>query len=108
MLIFDVMLFEGETVQRRNWRGGRDWILFTEVSEQRSRRRLTRAVTVFRKAGSYWRRTDEVHHVQLFSRTEILRSLRRAGLSCRAARKYGAFPLLPRRMAFVARKKAAN
>ena len=104
-LIFDVVLFEGEAVQRRNWRGGRDWFVLTNVSEQRSRRRLTRDITVFRKVGSRWRRSDVVHHIQLFSRAEILRSLRRAGFSCRATRKYGAFPLLPRRMAFVARRK---
>jgi SAM-dependent methyltransferase len=107
LLIFDVVLFEGETVQRRNWRGGRDWLVLTDVSEQRSHRRLTRGITVFRKVGSRWRRTDEVHRLQLFSRAEILRSLRRAGFSCRAVRRYGAFPLMPRRMAFIARRKKA-
>jgi SAM-dependent methyltransferase len=108
LLIFDVVLFEGEAVQRRNWRGDRDWFVLTDVSEQRPRRRLTRDITVFRKVGRHWRRTDEVHHVQLFSRAEILRSLRLAGFSCRTARRYGAFPLLARRMAFVARRKSAR
>jgi SAM-dependent methyltransferase len=105
MFIFDVVLFEGRPVQSRNWRGGRDWVVLSEISEQRSHRRLTRAITVFRQHGSRWRRSDEVHRIQLFSRAEILRSLRRAGFACRAARRYGAFPLLPRRMAFVARRK---
>jgi SAM-dependent methyltransferase len=107
LLIFDVVLFQGKSLPW-NGRRGRDWILFSEVSEQRSRRRLTRTITAFRKDGSSWRRTDEAHHVQLFSRAEILRALRRAGFSCRAARRYGAFPLMPRRMGFIARKQAAK
>jgi hypothetical protein len=107
-LIFDAMLREGKPAQSRNWRGGRDWVVLTEVSEQRSQRRLTRAITVFRKDGSRWRRSDEVHHLQLFSRAEILRSLRRAGFACGTARSYGKFPMLPRRMAFVARKPVAD
>src|SRR5262249_8960884 len=102
-LIFDVVMLKGTSLQR-NWRGGPDWLVATEVSEQRSRRRLARAITIFCKDGSRWRRSDEVHHLRLFSRGEILRSLRRAGFSCRTARRYGKFPLLPRRMAFIARK----
>lgn len=107
MLIFDVFLSEGRLVRSRNWRAGSDWVVLTEVSEQRSRRRLRRAITVFRKRASRWRRSDETHYLQLFSRAEILRALLRAGFSCRSARSYGSFAMLPRRRAFIAWKRKA-
>jgi SAM-dependent methyltransferase len=105
LLLFDVMVREGEPMGYRSWREGPDWAVLFEVEERPREKLLTRRQITFRKAGRFWRRGDETHRVQLFTRAEVLRALRRAGFAVRTVRRYGNYRLLPRRLGFVARRK---
>ena len=104
MFLFDVMLREGPPLKYRNWCAGKDWAVMFEAEENPRQRLLTRRNVAFRKFGNRWRHSDELHRVQLFTRPEVLRALRRAGFTTRASRSYGDFHLLRRRMAFLARR----
>lgn len=104
MFLFDAMIREGRQLKYRNWRAGEDWAVLFEVEEDARQCLLTRRNVSFRKVGSLWRRSEELHHVQLYTRPQILRALRRAGFTARASRSYGDFQLLPRRLAFLARR----
>jgi SAM-dependent methyltransferase len=92
-LIFDVMVAGGTRMNYRNWREGQSWAVLFEVQEKPSQRLLVRTIVTFRKAQTTWRRAQEMHRLQLFTRTEVLRGLRHAGLSVRIARRYGHFIL---------------
>jgi SAM-dependent methyltransferase len=105
LLIFDVILHEGRPMNHRLWRSGRDWAVLVEVTENRSRRLLTRQITAFRKVRGAYRRSNETHFVRPFTRAEVGRTLRQAGFTVRVSRRYGKLPLSFRRMAFFARKR---
>ena len=105
VLIFDVLVRGREAPRSRHWQSGTDWAVLVQTREVRNRRRLTRSIITFRKIGAAWRRSEETHRVRVFSRAELAAALRRAGFSCRMTHRYGAYPLLPRRLAFVARKQ---
>jgi hypothetical protein len=91
-------------MSHRTWREGEDWAVLVEVAEDLPRCRLTREIVTFRRMGPVWRRSQESHHVATFDRDDVVRELRRAGFSVRAFRRYGDYELLPRRLAFRARR----
>jgi SAM-dependent methyltransferase len=103
---FDLIVRAGaRPLHTRNHRVDRDWAVVAESIEDRQRGRLVRTITTFRRVGRTYRRTDEVHHVRVPSRAEVLEALRAAGFTAHASRRYGAFELAPRRLAFVARRR---
>lgn len=104
LFIFDVILRGARPLAGRTWHAGADWVALTEVKESPSRNLVTRRIVSFRKVRSAWRRSDEIHRVRLFDRAETVRALVRTGFSVQTRRHYGEVPLLPRRLAFVARK----
>lgn len=105
LFIFDATLPGGKPMSGRNWRAGRDWAVLTEVKElSAASKLLTRRIVSFRKIHAQWRRSEEVHRVQLCDRAKTVRALVRAGFSVQTRRHYGAMSLLPRRLAFIARK----
>jgi SAM-dependent methyltransferase len=75
----------GRAPQR--WSVGKDWAILLDVS--RDRDLLTRRMTVFRKLGKTYRRSQEVHQLRLYRSARILQELRRAGLVARTTRAYG-------------------
>jgi len=105
---FDLIVRGARPLHTRNHRVGRDWAVLAESVEDPRRGRLVRDVTTFRRVGTAYRRTHEVHHVRVPSRREVLAVLRAAGFAARASRRYGSFQLAPRRLAFVARKPATS
>ena len=105
MFIFDVIVAEGPPLDSRVWKAGKDWAVLVETAEGFSKRRLKRAITVFRKVGRYYRRTQEIHEVRFFRRGEVQRALKQAGFAFERASAYGKMPLLPRRQAFICRKR---
>lgn len=109
LFIFDVILRGGKPMSGCGWHAGRDWVVLTEAKEQPAKPSLlTRRIISFRKIGSRWRRSEEVHRVSLLDRDEIFGALIRAGFSVRTSRHYGAVSLLPRRLAFIARKTGSG
>jgi len=105
LFVFDVLVREIGPINYPAWRSGEDWAVLVRVTEDRSRRRLQRHITTFRKVGSTFRRSEETHLVRLFARAGLERALRQAGFKVRVSRRYGKLRLGPRRLAFVARKQ---
>ncbi|MCG8588350.1 MAG: class I SAM-dependent methyltransferase [Proteobacteria bacterium] len=104
-LIFDLLVPpRGHSFAQRGWRAGDDWAVLVDVQEDRERSRLTRDITVFRRRGASYRRSHERHRAAIDDRQTIARELREAGFRVRVSRRYGAFELLPGRLAFFARK----
>lgn len=81
---------------------GKDWIVL--VTATVTGRRLTRQIISFHKEGAGYRRANEVHHLYLYTPTELARSLRQIGFHVRQLRAYGAMPLPRGVFALVARK----
>jgi len=88
----------------RRWSAGPDWAILLETSSRADR--LTRAMTIFRKTGLSYQRSEEVHHLRLYRPGDILQSLRKAGFSPRQVRAYGRMRLDRGLAAFVARRRA--
>jgi SAM-dependent methyltransferase len=91
MLIFDVAepgREQGRT-PRRTWRDEVDWTLCLEAAEDSHELVLTRRITLFRKAGRLYRRSDELHTLALYRRGELLEDLTSAGFDARVLTGYG-------------------
>lgn len=83
---------------------GVDWTNLVEFIRDERRNRLTRRIVTFRRIGDLWRRSDEIHPLQLYPPSEIAGLLRKTGFRVRTVRRYGDMPLLPDITAFIARR----
>lgn len=104
LLVFDLLVSGRPRLHYETSRIGSDWAIFTQVTEERQRSRLTRHIVAFRRSGRHYTREKEVHVLHVPTRSNVLSALRRAGFIARAGGSYGAFTLARRRLAFVARK----
>jgi len=68
---------------------GTGWAVLVDATEDKERRVLTRRIVSFRRAGKWYRRTEETHIVRLYPAKELLSDLRRIGFRARAFRRYG-------------------
>jgi SAM-dependent methyltransferase len=107
VLIFDVFV-KGRRMKYKTWRVGATWAVLAHVNEEPVRRRLTRDIVTFRKAGQGYRRRAERHVLTVSTPSAVTAELRRAGFSVRSTRAYGGFRLPYRRLGFVARKPVAG
>jgi SAM-dependent methyltransferase len=105
MLIFDMILTEGEPMNYRTWQSSRDWATLVEVHENRRNNTLVREITSFRKRGRAWRRREETHLLWLPARSQVRKWLLEAGFSVRSVKSYGTFRLPIRRWAFIAKAR---
>ncbi len=94
--------------QRREHWQGEDWAVLLQVTEDRRRHLLTRTITIFRKAGRLFRKSQEVHVLRLYEGPAILAALERTGFRVRTLRGYGTARLPRTHIAFVARKPDAK
>ena len=78
--------------------------MLVEKHEDEAGEVLTRRITSFRKTGSQYRRSDEVHHQRLFRFGDVAKELRSAGFRVRTGRSYGQYRLPPAHALFIARK----
>jgi SAM-dependent methyltransferase len=104
LFIFDIAEPGRGKGPRQKHREGADWAVLVEVDEDTRTNRLTRRITSFRKVGSLFRRNEEVHHLQLYKRSEVAKELRNVGFRVRTFRAYGSQPMIEGCVAFVARK----
>ncbi len=88
----------------RSWQAGPDWAVLVEVQEDLVQGLVRRDITTFRQVGEEYRRGQETHWAQLFTRAEVEEALRQAGFAVKVGRKYGDYTLAPRRLAFLARR----
>ncbi len=90
--------------QRQAFRQGSDWTCLFEAREDAEKRMLTRRISTFRRVGELYRRDDEVHRLQLYTRGEMTTALRDAGFKVRTVHDYGKTPFPPGYLGFVAHK----
>ena len=107
LFAFDIIERAGEPMAYRTWRAGDDWAVLIEVTEDRTRHTLARDHIAFRRIDGGYRRSQARHLQHLFTREQIDAELRAAGFMVETGRRYGAFELPPRRVAFIARKSSA-
>jgi len=105
VLLFDMILrSDQEPMRLRATREGADWQVDAEVIEEPDLSLLTRHITTRRRIDGTERRTQETHRVRTFSVNEVESLLRGCGFDVETHRQYGAMPLPPQRLAFLARK----
>ncbi|WP_413200839.1 class I SAM-dependent methyltransferase [Nostoc piscinale] len=106
VLIFDIVEAGQIAVgnKAKNFTEGKDWVVLVEKEELRSQNILTRRIITFRQVGQYYRRDEEIHHVQLYRATQIATDLRKMGFRVQTTRNYGNFYLPKGNVAFIARK----
>lgn len=89
----------------KSFRSAADWLVTVEKSETRRPPVLTRRITSFRRVGSLYRRSEEVHQLRLYKAAEIEAALKRTGFQARICRGYGKFRLPKGHSVFIARKQ---
>jgi SAM-dependent methyltransferase len=106
LLVFDVAgpgRVPGHGLQKKCFEG-EDWAVLVTTEEDRQRKHLTRRITSFRKVGKSYRRDEEVHHLRLYTRSELAGQLRGVGFRTRFLRGYGAHRFPPGWFGVLARK----
>jgi hypothetical protein len=93
-----------EGKKQQGHRAGDDWAVLVEREEDAARRQLTRHITTFRRVGKLYRRSEEVHRLQLYRGREVATTLTKIGFRVRLTRGYGDFRLRRGHVAVVARK----
>jgi len=83
---------------------GQDWAILLQVNEDPKINTLTRKMTIFRKAGKLYRRSEETHRLQLYKGSEIAAILRRIGFHVRVIRGYGKLRFRKAHIGFIALK----
>jgi len=84
---------------------GKDWAILVTKEEDARRRVLTRRMTIFRKVGRRYRRSQEVHEQRLFPLAQIVSALESAGFDVTRVSGYGSERFAPGRAGFVALKR---
>ncbi|MBZ5593428.1 MAG: methyltransferase domain-containing protein [Acidobacteriia bacterium] len=89
---------------RRTWSQGEDWAILVQTAGDRSQKVLTRRIICFRKIGRCYRRSEEIHRLQLYKADELAEMLRHAGFEVEGLTAYGRFRLPAGIAAFLAKK----
>jgi SAM-dependent methyltransferase len=83
---------------------GTDWAILVCKEEDIRRKILTRRMTIFRRVGRLYRRSEEVHRLRLYSVGQITKTLTGAGFRVTRVPGYGKERFAPGLTGFVARK----
>jgi SAM-dependent methyltransferase len=108
LLIFDVIGVGEPSLAGRAWSSGDDWAVLVETTEDQTARTLIRDTEVFRRIGTAYRRSREVHSVHLFDVSALRDRLSFYGFATETSPSYGAQQLPPRRPAFFATRLAST
>jgi SAM-dependent methyltransferase len=92
----------------RVWTEGDGWAVLMAAEEDREQRRLTRAITTFRRVGELYRRDHETHRLQLVPRAEVLAELGAAGFDAEVLDSYSAVRLPAAHTGVLAHKPGAT
>src|SRR5260370_360024 len=82
----------------------KDWLILVTKEEDAQRRVLTRRMTIFRKVGRQYRRSQEVHRQRLYPPSQIAKKLKMAGFDVSRLPGYGKEHFPPGRSGFAAWK----
>jgi SAM-dependent methyltransferase len=106
VLIFDIaepgQVPTGTTT--KGFSEGNDWVVLVEKTEAKDRSRLIRRIVTFRQIGEQYRRSEEVHYLQLYAVADIAKELERVGFHVQVMRSYGSYDLPTAHAAFIACK----
>ena len=104
VFIFDIAEPSRALESSRKHMQGSDWAVLLDVKSQAGGNSIDRRITTFRKVGRLYRKSEEVHRLQLWPRTSIAKELRLTGFRVRLISGYGEHPF-PRGIAgFLARR----
>jgi SAM-dependent methyltransferase len=104
LFIFDVAEVGLDRHRQFHCAEGDDWACLVRFEYEEAHDRLIRQITTFRWWEGSYRRAAERHVLQLYRGADVARQLREAGFRVRRVRRFGSFPLLPKRVGFIARK----
>ena len=108
VFIFDLAEPGRETEPHRRYFEGRGWVVLLEVELDPGRDRLTRRITCFRRVGRFYKRSVEIHRIQLWRRSFILEELRGAGFRVRTMSGYGKYRFPRGVVGFLAQKSRSG
>jgi SAM-dependent methyltransferase len=107
LFVFDVLVkSDGLPMRYRSWSAGPDYAVLIDVSEQTDQSVLCREITLFRKIGESYRRSQEQHTLRVFDAGLLQSFLLSAGFEVDSATRYGEYGLEDRRRAFITRKQS--
>ncbi len=86
---------------------GPDWFILRNGEEDHQQMTLTRRMTIFRKVGMMYRRSEETHRLRLYWGDDLACILRQIGFRVRLMRGYGKYRLKGNRVALVAGKPSS-
>lgn len=103
LFIFDVRIPADTSIESRvATRQGDDWACIAIIDERPGA--IVRRITTFCKRGTAYRRSEEVHRLKLYRKSELVKWLSQLGFQFRFFRGYGDYKLQPRHIVCVARK----
>jgi SAM-dependent methyltransferase len=104
--IFDFIESGVRRTYPAKYRTGADWVIGVHVELDQRRQVLTRRMITIRKVGRQYRRTQESHRVQIYSRRAVANALGDAGFTASMSRSYGGYRLPAGDVAVIAKRKA--
>jgi SAM-dependent methyltransferase len=105
LFLFDVRVPPTAPVETRTHaRVADDWACLALIDEDPATGRLTRRITTFWRIGRAYRRSEELHELQLFPKADVHSWLSAIGFRVRTTRSYGHYRLAKRQVIFLARK----
>ncbi|MEM6725053.1 MAG: class I SAM-dependent methyltransferase [Bacteroidota bacterium] len=81
-----------------------DYTLFLEFREDVERETLERDITIFRKMGEYYRKSKEVHEVDLFATHKLLKLLNEIGFESEVLQQFNQLQFRDHHLAILAKK----
>jgi SAM-dependent methyltransferase len=107
LFVFDIRVPPAAPVETRTHaRVGDDWACIALIDEEPNGH-LVRRITSFRKRGGAYRRSEEIHELQLFPQAQVRSWLSKLGFRVRTVRAYATYRLAPRQVIFLAQKPRA-
>jgi SAM-dependent methyltransferase len=94
----------GDELQVHRWIEGEDWAMLLHAEEDTNQLCLTRRIVTFRKTDELYRRSEEVHRLNLYHPADLSSMLRVAGFQVRTVPAYGDTPVPRGLTVFAARK----
>lgn len=80
------------------------WTLFLKKYEDDNKKLLTREMTIFRKKGSLYNKTKEVHIAKLYDLDAVTSILKKTGFKVKLMKKYGSYRFSPSHTGILAEK----
>jgi SAM-dependent methyltransferase len=104
LFIFDLTEPGRGQGRQQSHRQGVDWAALVDYESDPIRQQLTRRITTFRQVGAAYRRSHEVHRLQLYRGADLANELRQMGFRVRIVRGYGQFRFPKSYVGCIARK----